>query len=179
MVDASAGIEKVRDRARVLGDHARREARVTLDALGKMLKMLMTDLEGEPGFWHGTRDEAQVFVLADEPHDRMRLMSLVGEVQEKDAEFFQLLLGANFDRALDARYAMRGDELWSVSVHPLATLAPDDVGSYLDQVVRLVKNTGTTYASTDLVFRSLSDEDDEAGSGDDEADEDEEKEGMS
>ena len=154
---------------------------MTLDALGKMLQMLMTDLEGEPGFWHGTRDETQVFVLADEPHDRMRMMALVGEVQERDPEFFQLLLGANFDRALDSRYAMRGEELWSVSVHPLATLAPDDVGSFLDQVVRLVKNTGSTYASTDLVFRSLSDEEEEAESGGDdvdERDEDDEKEGA-
>ena len=155
---------------------------MTLDALGKMLGMLMTDLEGEPGFWHGTRDEAQVFVLADEPHDRMRIMSLVGEVQEKDPEFFQLLLGANFDRALDARYAMRGEELWSVSVHPLATLAPDDVGSFLDQVVRLVKNTGSSYASTDLVFRSLSEDEGETESSegdDDEDDDDDEKEGAS
>jgi len=51
----------------------------------------------------------------------------------------------------DARYALRGMEVWSVAVHPLATLAPDDVASLIEQV-RLVKNSGSTYASTDLVF---------------------------
>ena len=46
-------------------------------------------------------------------------------------------------------------------VHPLSTLVSDDLGLFLDQVVTLVKNTGTTYASTDLVF-GLDDKDEEA-----------------
>jgi hypothetical protein len=82
----------------------------------------------------------------------MRVMSPVGEMRELDAEFLSLLLQANFDRALDARYALRGRELWSVFVHPLSTVASDDLGLIIDQVVALVKNTGSTYASTDLVF---------------------------
>ncbi len=147
---------------------------MTVEALGKMLGLLLEGMEGEPGFWHGSRDQVQVFVLADESHDRMRIMSLVGEIKEKDPEFLRLLLGANFDRALDARYAMRGDELWSVSVHPLATLAPDDVGSFLDQVVRLVKNTGSSYASTDLVFRSMSEDGEEEEDGEQEGEEERE-----
>ena len=63
-----------------------------------------------------------------------------------------MLLQANYDRALDAKYALRGNEVWAVAVHPLATLAPDDFASFIDQVVKLVKNTGSTYASSDLVF---------------------------
>ena len=47
---------------------------------------------------------------------------------------------------------MRSKELWSVFVHPLSTLISDDLGLYIDQVVSLVQNTGTTYASTELVF---------------------------
>jgi hypothetical protein len=66
-----------------------------------------------------------------------------------------VLLQANYDRALDARYAMSGRELWSVVVHPLATLATDDLPSMFDQVITLAKNTGSTFASTELVFRSF------------------------
>ncbi|HKA25292.1 MAG TPA: hypothetical protein VKF80_09950, partial [Candidatus Eisenbacteria bacterium] len=80
---------------------------------------------------------------------------------ELDPDFLALLLRANFDRALDAKFALRGEELWSLFVHPLSTLVSDDLGLFLDQVVTLVKNTGTTYASTDLVF-GLDDEDEEA-----------------
>jgi hypothetical protein len=87
---------------------------------------------------------------------------------------------------------MRKNEIWSVVVHPLATLATDDLPSLFEQVVLLVQNTGSTFASTELVFRSLPDdvvleaeddeedeEDDDRGeefadeSDDDEADDDE------
>ena len=125
---------------------------MTSSAIGKLLDSYLTELEGEDGFWRGMRQDIQVFVLSDDSHDRMRIMAPIGELKELDPKVLQLLLEANYDRALDAKYALRGKEVWSVSVHPLATLAPDDFASFLDQVVRLVKNTGSTYASSDLVF---------------------------
>jgi len=143
---------------------------MTTTAIGKLLDSYLSQLDGKPGFWRGLRDEVEVFVLSDESHDRMRIMAPIGEVREMHPELLQVLLQANYDRALDARYALRGKELWSVTVHPLATLAPDDFASFLDQVVKLVKNTGSTFASSDLVFGggSIHDEDeDENGSGDD------------
>jgi len=125
---------------------------MTTAAIGKLLDSYLTDLEGQSGFWRGTRDEVSVYVMSDDAHDRLRIMAPVGELKEVEAPFLEVLLHANFDRALDAKYAMRGPEVWSVAVHPLATLAPDDFASFLDQVVKLVKNTGTTYASSELVF---------------------------
>jgi len=125
---------------------------MTSDSISKILDSYLTELEGKVGFWRGTRDEVQLFVLSDDDHDRIRIMAPIGEVKDLEPDLLHVLLQANYDRALDARYAMRGKEVWSVSVHPLATLAPDDFGDFLDQVVRLVKNTGSTYASSDLVF---------------------------
>ena len=125
---------------------------MTTAAIGKLLHAYLTDVEGRSGFWRGSRDDVAVYVMSDDAHDRLRIMAPVGELKEVEAPFLEVLLHANFDRALDAKYAMRGAEVWSVSVHPLATLAPDDFASFLDQVVKLVKNTGTTYASSELVF---------------------------
>jgi len=125
---------------------------MTTSAIGKLLDSYLTELEGENGFWRGVREEVQIFVLSDDSHDRMRIMAPIGELKELEANVLKMLLEANYDRALDAKYALRGREVWSVSVHPLATLAPDDFASFLDQVVRLVKNTGSSYASSDLVF---------------------------
>jgi hypothetical protein len=145
---------------------------MTTDSISRILDSYLTELEGQPGFWRGTRDEVQLFVLSDESHDRVRIMAPIGEVKDMQPELLQVLLQANYDRALDARYAMRGREVWSVSVHPLATLAPDDFADFLDQVVRLVKNTGSSYASSDLVFgggvseNGDEDDDDEAAGGD-------------
>lgn len=166
---------------------------MTTTAMGKLLESYLTDLEGEKGFWRGNRDEVPVFVFSDDEHDRMRLMAPIGVVEELDPDLLHVLLQANYDRALDARYAMRNKELWAVVVHPLATLATDDLPSMFDQVVLLVKNTGTTFASTELVFRSFpddvvlepeTDEDDEEGDGaaqarderDDDADDEDEDE---
>lgn len=125
---------------------------MTHSTLGRLLERLLTDLEGSEGFWHGQRDDVTVYVISDVEHDRMRIMAPVGELRVKDASFLALLLRANFDRALDAKYALRNRELWAVFMHPLSTIVPDDLGTFVDQVVRLVKNTGTTYASSDLVF---------------------------
>lgn len=150
---------------------------MTTTAMSKLLESYLTGLEGNPGFWRGERDEVPVFVFSDDEHDRMRLMAPIGVVEDLDADLLHVLLQANYDRALDARYAMRGRELWAVVVHPLATLATDDLPAMFDQLVALVKNTGTTFASTDMVFRSLpddivleTDERDEDGEDDDDED---------
>jgi hypothetical protein len=171
---------------------------MTTQAMGKLLDSYLTELEGQPGFWRGSRNEVPVFVFSDDAHDRMRIMAPIGVVEDLDAELLHVLLQANYDRALDARYAMRGNELWSVVVHPLATLATDDLPSLFDQVVLLVKNTGSTFASTELVFRSFpgddivlepAEDDDEEGedegsgggngNGDDDDEADDEDEGAS
>ena len=131
---------------------------MTHATLGRLLANLMTDMEGGNGFWHGQRHEVPVYVVSDEEHDRMRIMSPIGTLRSPDPDFLSLLLQANFDRALDAKYALRKKELWAVFMHPLSTLVPDDLGTFLDQVSRLVKNTGTTYASSELVFGVNDDE---------------------
>jgi hypothetical protein len=136
---------------------------MTTATIDKILDQYLTELDGRPGFWRGMRDDVQLFVLSDDSHDRMRIMAPIGELEEVEPELLKVLLQANYDRALDARYAMRGKEVWSVSVHPLATLAPDDFASFLDQVVRLVKNTGSSFASSDLMFGADIDEDGEPG----------------
>ena len=125
---------------------------MTHSTLGRLLERLLEDIEGSEGFWHGQRDDVTVYVVSDLEHDRMRIMAPIGELRVNDAGFLSILLQANFDRALDAKYALRKKELWSVFMHPLSTVVPDDLGLYIDQVVRLVKNTGSTYASSDLIF---------------------------
>jgi hypothetical protein len=147
------------------------------NTLGALLPSLLTDLDGREGFWRGMRDDVPVYVLCDEEHNRMRVMAPIGELRELDPEFLALLLRSNFDRALDAKFTLRGNELWSLFVHPLSTLASDDLGLFLDQVVTLARNTGTTYASTELVFGLDEEEESVAGEYEVEEEDEEEKEG--
>jgi len=131
---------------------------MTHSTLGRLLERLLVEMEGSDGFWHGQRDDVTVYVVSDLEHDRMRIMAPIGELRVNDAGFLAILLQANFDRALDAKYALRKKELWSVFMHPLSTVVPDDLGLYIDQVIRLVKNTGSPYASSDLIFGVSEDE---------------------
>ena len=59
---------------------------------------------------------------------------------------------ANFDSALDARYALRDGQLWSVYLHPLPTLTRTDFESGLGQVLSLAHTFGTTFSSGEFRF---------------------------
>jgi len=121
----------------------------TLDGL---LRRHLDPIEGGDGAWRGVLGAREVIVLTDEHHDRMRCMTLVAPLDDAPPALLRTLLEANFDRALDARYAIHGDGLWAVFLHPLSTLQPRDLEPALRQVVTLADNTGTTFASGGLVF---------------------------
>lgn len=91
-------------------------------------------------------------VLTDENHNRMRIITPVVEVVELEESIWLLALTANFDRALDARYAVNGDYLWSAYIHPLSSCSEGQFVDGLNQVVTLADTFGTTFTSSDLVF---------------------------
>jgi hypothetical protein len=110
-------------------------------------------LEGRPGAW-GLRFNGEEFlVLSDEAHDRMRVMSPVAEEAALSDRDRRAVLAANFDRALDARYAVSGGKLWAVYLHPLGSLTETQFLDALEQTHRLKANYGTTYASSELTFQ--------------------------
>jgi len=96
--------------------------------------------------------DMELYLVADENHNRMRLMSGVVEESElKEGEAITLL-EANYDKALDAKYALSDGVLWSVFTHPLKELQEDQVNDAIEQVINLVYTYGTSYSSTNLVF---------------------------
>lgn len=104
---------------------------------------------------NGERLPAVLFVMTDERADRMRVMVPIRPFDPQRVEDLQLgliALHANYDRALDARYAVNEGVLWSVFIHPLGSLTPADLANALGQVQKLRENTGTSYSSSDLLF---------------------------
>ena len=97
-----------------------------------------------------------MLVLTDTTADRMRLMMPIRKFDptknREDLQLALIALHANFDRALDARYATQNGMLWSAFIHPLESLTAKDLKNGLDQVRALRKNTGTTYTSSELLF---------------------------
>ena len=123
------------------------------ERLGEVIRKLATQIaEDESGYWKFEFEGQVVFVITDESHNRMRIMTPVIEISEVPQEEWQVLLAANFDRALDARYCVNGEFLWSAFIHPLQELSVDQFVDALKQVVTLSKNFGTSYSSGNLVF---------------------------
>ncbi len=65
---------------------------------------------------------------------------------------------ANFHSALDVKYAISNDIVWSIFVHPLAELSEDQVEDAINQIFFSVVTFGTTYTSTNLTFPGSSEE---------------------
>ena len=105
-------------------------------------------LENQLGFWKFKIGEALVFVITDESHNRMRIMSPIVDIASISQDEWLVLMSANFDRALDARFCVNDNVLWSAFIHPLQELEPQQFLNALDQVITLAGNYGTTYSST-------------------------------
>ena len=73
--------------------------------LGILIRETATKMvEDNLGFWKFEVSDSLVFVITDESHNRMRIMTPVAELASLSTEQIHTLLAANFDRALDARY---------------------------------------------------------------------------
>lgn len=123
-----------------------------LAALDRFIREYTDEVEGGQGQWAFAVAGVPVMVLADQAADRMRLMTPVAEVAGFEDDEFHRLLIANYDRALDARYAINEGILWSAFIHPMGSLSHAQFDDGLEQVIRLANNFGTTYASTDMLF---------------------------
>lgn len=94
----------------------------------------------------------EVLLVYDTSADRMRLIAPVADAGALKSEELLRLMQANFDSALDARYAIAKGVLWSTFLHPLTSLGGEEFGSGLGQTVNLVATYGTTYNSGLFVF---------------------------
>lgn len=121
-------------------------------ALDRFIREYTDEVEGGNGRWAFEVVGVPVMVLADQAADRMRIMTPVASVADFEDDEFHILLLANYDRALDARYAINDGILWSAFIHPMGSLSHEQFDDGLQQVVRLAENFGTTYASSDMQF---------------------------
>ncbi len=121
-------------------------------ALDRFIREYTDEVEGGAGRWAFKIEGVAVMVLADQAADRMRIMTPVASVADFEDGEYERLMEANYDRALDARYAISGGLLWSAFIHPMSSLSHEQFDDGLVQVVLLSANFGTTYASSDMVF---------------------------
>ena len=120
--------------------------------IGEMLERLDVEVQGGDGLWRFFVNDVEVTIITDENADRMRIIAPVSKTEGLLAEEYERVLQANFDSALDARYAIAKSVLWSAFIHPLSPLTDRQFIEGLGQVVNLVTTFGTTYHSGSAVF---------------------------
>ncbi len=128
------------------------EGPMTYEKLGRIIFALDPDAQPQgPGFVL-TIAEVTVLVVVDPASDRMRAMVPVSEVSGLTPNDLFRMMQANFDTALDARYAIANDTLWATYIHPLSPLEKDQLISGLGQVVNAAKTYGTLYSGGLMQF---------------------------
>lgn len=120
---------------------------MTLERLDAMIRRVDEAAERQGNVWQFKVEGVAVNVITDPNADRMRIVAAVIEVDKLQPKSLMRLLQANFDTALDARYAVAQDILWGTFIHPLSALDDTEFLSGLGQAVNLVLTFGTTYSS--------------------------------
>jgi hypothetical protein len=99
-----------------------------------------------------TIEDIPVLVVMAPSADRMRAMVPIASVEDVTPEEMNRMMQANFDTALDARYAVAQGRVWGIFIHPLGALERAEFLSGLAQTVNLARTYGTLYSGGAQVF---------------------------
>ena len=129
------------------------EEPMTLGRMGEIVKALDENAVLTGRQMRLVINDVQVIIVTDPLRNRMRTFSPVRSLDGVSHKELYRLLQANFDTALDARYAIAKGYVLSVFIHPLSELKKSQLIEGLGQVVNLVKTYGTAYTSGAITFR--------------------------
>ena len=120
--------------------------------LDEIIYIVADSVRGKEGNWQFMIKDRLMICLTDENNNRMRIISPI--VEQKKLAYTDMLkvMEANFHTALDVKYAISDDLLWSVFIHPLKELDKAQVLDAIQQVYTAAYTYGTTYNSTGLNF---------------------------
>lgn len=96
--------------------------------------------------------ELNIQVITDPAAGRMRIVIPIVMETSLGPERIKRIMQANFDSALDARYALAQGVLWATFIHPLSSLSDEEFLSGLSQTLNLAATYGSTYSSGLFVF---------------------------
>ncbi len=133
-------------------DISEQQQPMTLERLDQIVRALDPEAESDGRLWRFQIANVPILIVTDIASDRMRAFAPVREAKDLSPEDMARVLQANFDTALDARYGIAKDTLWSIFIHPLSPLEKDQFISGLGQVVNLAASYGTLYSGGGLQY---------------------------
>ena len=107
------------------------EPPMTMQRMAEIIRAIDPDAQAAGNSIQFIIDDIPLVVIADPGANRMR---------------------ANFDTALDARYAVAQGRLWGVFIHPLSSLEKDQLLSAFVQTINVARSYGQSYSGGATVF---------------------------
>lgn len=125
------------------------------EQLAAIIQRIDPEYTGRPGLWQlriESIGDKTITVITDTNADRMRIVIPIRKADDLNQEEMYRILQANYDSALDARYAIGQGILWSTFIHPLSSLNDKDFLSGMGQTINIVTTYGKTYSSGMFTF---------------------------
>ena len=104
-----------------------------------------------------------VLIQTQKDADRLRVVVFIADGSQLDREELRRLLDANYHSALDARYALAGDDLVAAFLSPMAELDGERFVLGFYQALMCALTWGTHYSGGTLVFGPVAEESNEGG----------------
>ena len=123
------------------------EAHMTLPRMAEIVLALDPEAQLSGAGFSFSIDDIPVLIVTDVRANRMRAMVPIRSAETMTPEEMQRVMQANFDSALDARYAVAQGQLWGVFLHPFKELERDQFISGVAQTVNVAKTYGSLYSS--------------------------------
>lgn len=124
----------------------------SLDMIAEVIGALDSEAQRSGNNWQFTLEERMLIVVTDANAGRMRIITPIAESAALPPEALERLMQANFDTALDARYAIGQGVVWGVFIHPLDSLTTRDFASGVLQTKSIADTFGTTFSSGALNY---------------------------
>ncbi|MGB0497683.1 MAG: hypothetical protein ACPGID_05045 [Rubricella sp.] len=133
-------------------DSLQTEPPMTLDRMAAIVFALDPEARTNGVAFELTVSDVPVTIITDPVADRMRAMIPIRSADGMSREEIERAMQANFDTALDARYAIAQGRLWAVYIHPLSPLERDQFISGIGQLVNVALTYGAEYSGGLLTF---------------------------
>ncbi|MFT4660026.1 MAG: hypothetical protein ACI8XB_000282 [Patiriisocius sp.] len=125
---------------------------MTNTKIGEVVQELTDTVAGSDGFWELTINDMKLTIISDEANNRMRIITPIAYLTDIDGNMLKKAMEANFHRALDIKYCVSDEIMWSAYIHPLKELSEDQLKDAIAQVYFGSLTFGGSYSSTNLTF---------------------------
>ena len=129
------------------------EPPMTVDRMSQIILALDPEARSNQNQVFLTIEDVPLVLVADVASDRMRVMAPIRSADGVTKEDMRRMMQANFDTALDARYAIARGRLWAVFIHPFRALEKDQLISGIGQTVNLALTYGNLYTGGAQAYR--------------------------